>query len=55
MTDKLEKPEVEVKNLRYKGATPEMVARALLRPFKKRRKHTSNSKSKDGPLFQLKG
>ena len=26
------KPEVEVRNPRYAGATPEMVARALMRP-----------------------
>ena len=37
MTDKEEhgrspQPEVEILNPRYKGATPEMVARALLQP-----------------------
>ncbi|MCY4208032.1 MAG: hypothetical protein OXD29_08800 [Roseovarius sp.] len=35
MTSRKPKLKVEVLNPRYKGATPEMVARALTRPMRK--------------------
>ena len=40
MTDKpKQKPEIEIRNPRYAGAKPEMVARALLRPVKNEKRN----------------
>lgn len=43
MTESKPKPNVEVINPRYAGVTPEMVARALLRPVQERRQEPEMS------------
>ena len=54
MTDKPKKPEINVENPMYAGATPDMVARALLRPSNKRRKNPRKAAHADSKAFQSK-